>query len=131
MAARKPKDAWQETRAGKMYEPTLWMAEAACRSHPERQVFFPPRGAQHGGVSKARVICATCPVWKECLDYALTNHIYEGIWGGTSVRDRAKIKNIKNMSHCSKCGLINHFAEREHICEKCKGTSSQRHNLHG
>ena len=45
----------------------------------------------------AKRICAACPVWPECLDYALSGAdtwggIATGIWGGTTPRERAGIR---------------------------------------
>ena len=67
--------------------PTNWMANGNCTdSHPS--VFFPRDGI---GVIKAQRICEGCPVADECLEYALTNHISHGVWGGTSERQRRRI----------------------------------------
>jgi WhiB family redox-sensing transcriptional regulator len=37
-------------------------------------------------------ICALCTVRTQCLEYALT-HDVEGIWGGTTQRERRKLTN--------------------------------------
>jgi WhiB family redox-sensing transcriptional regulator len=66
---------------------TLWMAEGSCRDQPP-SLFFPSDGV---GVDRARKICATCPVKAECLEYALSNRIDHGVWGGTSERERRRI----------------------------------------
>ena len=66
---------------------TEWMARGSCRSVPPA-VFFPSDGV---GVDRARRICATCPVAEPCLEYALTNRIDHGVWGGTSERERRRI----------------------------------------
>ncbi len=73
-----------------MYEETTeaaWMAEGICRNHPPA-TFFPSDGV---GVERARKICATCPAKEPCLEYALTNRIDHGVWGGTSERERRRI----------------------------------------
>jgi WhiB family redox-sensing transcriptional regulator len=51
-------------------------------------VFFPHDG---DGVERARAICAECAVIDCCLDFALTNHISFGVWGGESERARQRI----------------------------------------
>lgn len=66
---------------------TSWMASGNCRSYPPA-AFFPSDGV---GVDRARKICATCPVKAECLEYALSNRIDHGVWGGTSERERRRI----------------------------------------
>lgn len=68
-----------------------WMDDGACRgSDPD--VFFPPKG-HAGAAGEARQICATCKVIDECRDYALEHGLKYGVWGGTSVRERRRIRN--------------------------------------
>ena len=43
------------------------------------------------GVDRARAICKGCPVLDTCLEYALTERIEHGVWGGTSERERRRI----------------------------------------
>ena len=64
-----------------------WMLHARCRGM-NPSVFFPTDGA---GFEAARRICVECPVRAECLEYALTNQIDQGAWGGTSERERRRI----------------------------------------
>jgi len=66
---------------------TSWIAMARCRDlAPE--VFFPSDGP---GVEVAKRYCAECLVKRLCLEYALENGIYHGVWGGTSERERRRI----------------------------------------
>ena len=58
-----------------------------CKDLPPN-IFFPSDGA---GVEVARRICTSCPVKRECLDYAIENHIDHGVWGGESERERRRI----------------------------------------
>lgn len=64
-----------------------WMADGKCREMPP-ETFFPSDGV---GVIRAQRVCATCPVATQCLEYALTNHIDHGVWGGKSERERRRI----------------------------------------
>ena len=64
-----------------------WMAEGNCASR-EPSTFFPSDGV---GVEVARRICSDCPVQEPCLEYALTNRIDHGVWGGCSERERRRI----------------------------------------
>jgi hypothetical protein len=61
-----------------------WREQAACRG-TDLNLFFPERGQT---AEPARQICAQCPVRQPCLDYAITNQIVDGIWGGLTVRER-------------------------------------------
>lgn len=64
-----------------------WMAEGKCADCPP-SLFFPSDGV---GVDVARRICADCAVKGICLEYALSNRIDHGVWGGTSERERRRI----------------------------------------
>ena len=61
-----------------------WRELAACRGS-DLEVFFPGRGET---AEPARRVCAACPVCQPCLDYAITNRITHGIWGGLAERER-------------------------------------------
>jgi len=66
-----------------------WLEHAACK-HLDTNIFYPGRG---GLLHLARKICASCPVRRECLDYAVENHEMLGVWGGTSERERRKMNH--------------------------------------
>ena len=61
-----------------------WRERAACCGM-DLGVFFPERGESAG---PARQVCARCPVCQPCLEYALSNRITHGIWGGLTERER-------------------------------------------
>jgi WhiB family redox-sensing transcriptional regulator len=65
-----------------------WRELAACRG-AELNLFFPGRGESAG---PARRVCAGCPVRQPCLDYAITNRISHGIWGGLTERERRALR---------------------------------------
>lgn len=67
---------------------TDWYAHGACLGI-DPDLFHPDRG---GSVSESKAVCATCPVRVECLHWALTSHQKFGIWGGTSERERRRIR---------------------------------------
>jgi hypothetical protein len=56
---------------------TSWMAEAACVNVDHVDWFD-----LDCGLEAALTYCATCPVGDLCLEYAITNGLTEGIWGG-------------------------------------------------
>jgi WhiB family redox-sensing transcriptional regulator len=66
-----------------------WRELAACRG-TDLGVFFPGRGESAG---PARRVCAACPVWQPCLDYAITNRIMHGIWGGLTGQERRALQS--------------------------------------
>jgi WhiB family transcriptional regulator, redox-sensing transcriptional regulator len=70
----------------------LWQAKAACRG-PQSSVFFPPshferKEEKEARENRAKAICATCPVRRPCLDYALRIREPHGIWGGLNEVER-------------------------------------------
>lgn len=71
-----------------------WTARGACRGVGAAQ-FFTERGE---ATRPAKAVCATCPVTAECLDYALRNKEKFGVWGGTSERERRKMRREQGIS---------------------------------
>jgi WhiB family transcriptional regulator, redox-sensing transcriptional regulator len=70
----------------------LWQAKAACRG-PQSSVFFPPshferKDEKEARETRAKAICAICPVRRSCLDYALRIREPHGIWGGLNEVER-------------------------------------------
>jgi hypothetical protein len=66
-----------------------WRQLAACHG-VDLGVFFPERGETAG---PARQVCAACPVREPCLEYALSNRITHGIWGGLTERERRPLRS--------------------------------------
>ena len=56
-----------------------------CREYLGVVDWFPERGAT---LEPARRICARCLVRTECLDYAMTTVQRDGVWAGTSAKQR-------------------------------------------
>ena len=50
------------------------------------------------GVVIAKEICGTCKVKDQCLNHALQNHISHGVWGGTSERQRRRIRKEQRLA---------------------------------
>ncbi len=65
-----------------------WKLDGLC-NQTDPEVFFPERNESP---KEAKRICATCPVREECLESALKNKEQFGIWGGTTARERSKLK---------------------------------------
>ena len=53
-------------------------------------LFFPGRGES---AEPAREVCALCPVRQPCLDYAISNRIVYGVWGGLTERERRALRS--------------------------------------
>ncbi len=64
-----------------------WRQEAACRG-ADPETFHPITDDE---AEAAKAICAGCPVRQPCLEHALSNREHEGIWGGTTARERRRM----------------------------------------
>jgi WhiB family redox-sensing transcriptional regulator len=73
----------------------LWQDRAACKG-PQAEVFFPPSHLERKEERelrerRAKAICASCPVKRPCLDYALRIREPHGIWGGLNELERKQL----------------------------------------
>ncbi len=64
-----------------------WRNRAACRGI-DPDVFFP---VTEEDADEAKAICNACPVREACLEFALAAREKEGVWGGTTERERRRI----------------------------------------
>lgn len=64
-----------------------WRQKGACRGL-DPAIFYP---VQEEEADVAKAICATCPVQEACLEYALANRERDGVWGGTTGKERRRI----------------------------------------
>lgn len=72
-------------------------------------LFFPDRGA---ATAPAKAICHNCQVREECLEFALTNGERFGIWGGTSERERRRIRR-RRLLEAGQASRVGPTAEQE------------------
>lgn len=63
---------------------TDWLAQARCQDR-DAEIFF-VRGAAKA--RRAQNICGSCTVRQECLEYAMSEEIEFGVWGGLTERQR-------------------------------------------
>lgn len=93
---------------------TDWMAQGACvGENPD--LFFEKAGEDH-----AKALCESCPVKRECLDYALAERIVEGVWGGFSETERrARGGRRKPIEHGTYAGYRMHLRRGELACADC------------
>ena len=77
-----------------------WMDDAKCRDM-NTEIFFGKEyhGAQRHRPSltsieirRAKAVCAVCPVMEECFYFAMENEEEYGVWGGTTHRDRERLR---------------------------------------
>ncbi|WP_435059092.1 WhiB family transcriptional regulator [Streptomyces sp. bgisy060] len=69
-----------------------WHSRGACYGinpkDADRLFFHGPRNTRDR--QQAKQVCATCPVRRDCLNFALENKIEHGLWGGLTLKERAK-----------------------------------------
>lgn len=73
--------------------PAPWTDYAACAG-VDPELFFPGRGES---LRPARAVCARCVVRAQCLEHAITNEEHHGVWGGTSERERRRIRRQRGL----------------------------------
>jgi len=71
-----------------------WRKHAACRGI-DPDVFYPVSYEEAG---EAKAICDQCAVRESCLEHSLSNREREGIWGGTTERERRRIHRQRRKS---------------------------------
>ena len=64
-----------------------WWKSAVCAG-VDPDVWFPERGEAG---TDAKMICAICPVRRDCLNDAIQNGMTEGIWGGMNPTERHEV----------------------------------------
>ena len=64
-------------------DPDLWFGDSNQNGYTGNE-----RGFNY---TDARKLCNSCPVAKQCLDYALANREEFGMWGGKSPKERFDI----------------------------------------
>lgn len=71
-------------------EEDRWRTYAACRGLAV-SIFFADKG-DADTIRAARETCAACPVVVACLEEAILNEPGWGVWAGTTVRDRQRLR---------------------------------------
>lgn len=72
-----------------------WHDQASCRD-ADPELFYTPdthdMARYFSQKQEAIAICEQCPVMEQCREYAIEAGEQLGIWGGTTPRDREKIR---------------------------------------
>ena len=67
-----------------------WREVALCNGTTE--VSFFPMPDDLVGINAAKEVCRGCPVADECVQFALETNQPDGIWGGTTAKERSKLR---------------------------------------
>lgn len=65
-----------------------WMVEGRCADADNPDAWFPTQGKHSTTTMTAIRICSLCPVAAECFAFAVARPELEGIWAGTTQRQR-------------------------------------------
>ncbi len=71
-----------------------WQMDAACRGQDTSNFYHPEneRGPSRARREfRAKAVCASCPVVKQCLRWALAAREPYGVWGGLSTEERESL----------------------------------------
>jgi WhiB family transcriptional regulator, redox-sensing transcriptional regulator len=88
-----------------MIATSSWWEQAACQS-ADPELFFPVTvgSAGRSEVGRAKAVCASCGIRRQCLEYALDTRQQHGVWGGTSEDERRAIAASRWRERLSRVG---------------------------
>lgn len=90
------------------YDEVDWL-KAACRDSIYTDAFYSVEEERnrlaYEYINALRQICLACPIWKECLTYAMENEDY-GVWGGLTSVERYSFKNPKKYPNQNRRALF-------------------------
>lgn len=110
---------------------TAWQDQAACRTAPTRTMF--PNELDADGIEAAKAYCHACPAQGQCLTFALDNREDHGIWGGTTEKERSRLRRRRGqkgrqprplapINHGARGGYQAHRRRGEAPCAECTAT---------
>lgn len=108
-----------------------WRLRAACRDHPDPDVFFPEVG-EKSKREEAKLICRGCPVRRECGQYASERGPVHGVWGGVKqpaaaayAKYRSPMARLAGLQPCGTTAAHQrHRARGETPCVACAAAKS-------
>lgn len=83
-----------------------WRERAGCKNLPSL-TFFPETRKNANqwrspNIDKAKRVCATCPVVKDCFKYATENHETFGVWAGVNFTHNHRMGESKRIEVLTK-----------------------------
>lgn len=81
----------------------------------DAELFFPDH-ASGARLSEIRALCSHCPVWEECLTYAMANDVI-GVWGGTTYAQRRAVRRRTGLVARPVILDDHRFPTRDHLTE--------------
>jgi WhiB family redox-sensing transcriptional regulator len=71
----------------------LFDGTQSCKKVPNPDMFF-PHPTDKKGIKEAKEVCNSCKFIAPCLEYAIWEPSLEGIWGGTTWRQRQNLRTV-------------------------------------
>lgn len=106
--------------------PLAWKARGLCKGH-DPDLWYPDERTGTAQVRKAKAICDQCPVKTECRDYAVAAYEKDGVWGGTSPRERQALRRSRRR-------LRPHGTRARYMqgcgCDACRHANSEYQRSH-
>jgi WhiB family redox-sensing transcriptional regulator len=86
---------WPMTPLSPRRPDVTWQEVAVCRGI-DPELFFPigSAGAAVAEIQRAKAVCASCPVRRPCLIYAVATSQEFGIWGGRDENERRLLHRL-------------------------------------
>jgi WhiB family redox-sensing transcriptional regulator len=69
----------------------VWVSDGLC-AQTDPEAFYPEKGKSP---ESARGVCRRCPVQPECLEWALDSNQQYGVWGGTTAKQRQRMRRAR------------------------------------
>ena len=101
--------------------PEPWTLDAACSQIPG-DYWFPDDTAT---ATKAKRVCATCPVIEQCREYAARTNQRTGIWAGVKAKSiKRSMRGVRKMTmlNLAPGATPTTYAHEPspHVCGKCR-----------
>lgn len=72
-------------------------------------------------LKKAQELCSVCPVFRDCLNHALTTPEEYGVWGGTSRNMRLKILKAAEAGLVKVCDIVDELCDMQERIKISRG----------
>jgi WhiB family redox-sensing transcriptional regulator len=53
-----------------------------------------PIAQRRARIDAAKAVCEVCPVWRECMEYALRTDPAHGVWAGHTARELKRLRSL-------------------------------------
>ena len=103
----------------------LTLTGALC-AQVDPALWFPEKGESN---TAAKAICHRCDIEAACLTVALADPELEGVWGGTTFRERQTMRalagpRVRQIKHGTPGGAKTHRRRGETACPACRAAEA-------